>query len=60
MKYIKVGLAVYFISFFLLFIGLYLVERFLIPGFIVLWIGTVLIAVGIMKRDRLLHYANQE
>ena len=54
MSYIKFGLAIYFISFFLLLIGLYFVEGFLIPGFVVLFIGTILIAIGVAKRDGVL------
>jgi len=55
MSYIKIGLALFFISFCLFFVGLYLVDGFFIPGFIVLWIGVTLIAIGVKKRSSLLH-----
>lgn len=51
--YMKIGLALYFLSFFLFFTGLFLVDGFFTPGFIVLWTGTALIVIGIAKRDRL-------
>ena len=55
MRYIEIGLAIFFISHCLLFMGLYFVEGVFMPGLIVLWIGVVLMAIGVMKRDGLVH-----
>lgn len=58
MTYIKIGLALYFISLCPLIVGLYLVGEkmgFFAAGLIVLWIGIAMVSIGVIKRDRLLH-----
>lgn len=55
--YIKIGLAIFCISLFPLLVGLYLEAKtgFFTAGLAVLWIGIIMICIGVVKRDSLLH-----